>query len=77
MKDCPYHANKDKILKRNNEFKYVFSMKSKTDDGLWNCLNFPERPSLYELEPDKPVLPETEHLKGKIAKETLNHCGRF
>ena len=36
VKDCPYHANKDKILKRINELKSIhklFSMKSETDDG--------------------------------------------
>ena len=68
VKDCPYHANKDKILKRINELKSIhklFSMKSETDDG---CSNFPERPSSYELESDKPVLPEIEHLKGKIGE---------
>ena len=43
-------------------------MKSDTDDGLSSCSNFPERPSSYELESDKPVLPETEHLKGKIGE---------
>ena len=61
VKDCPYHANKDKILKRTNELKSIhkmFSMKSETDDGLSSCSNFPERPSSYELESDKPVLPE-------------------
>ena len=71
VKDCPYHANKDKILKRINELKSIrklFSMKSETDDGLSSCLNFPERPSSYELESDKPVLPEIEHLKGKIGE---------
>ena len=71
VKDCPYHANKDKILKRINELKYIhklFSMKSETDDGLSSCSNFPERPSSYELEFDKPVLPEIEHLKGKIGE---------
>ena len=70
-KDCPYHANKDKILKRVNELKSkhkLFSMKSETDDGLSSCSNFPERPSSYELESDKPVLPEIEHLKGKIGE---------
>ena len=68
---CPYHANKDKILKRINELKSMhklFSMKSETDDGLSSCSNFPERPSSYELESDKPVLPEIEHLKGKIVE---------
>ena len=71
VKDCPYHANKDKILKRINELKSIhklFSMKSKTDDGLSSCSNFPERPSSYELDSDKPVLPEIEHLKGKIGE---------
>ena len=36
VKDCPYHVNKDIILKRINEFKSIsklFSMKSETDDG--------------------------------------------
>ena len=71
VKDCPYHANKDKILKRINELKSIhklFSMKSETDDGLSSCSNFPERPSSYELDSDKPVLPEIEHLKGKIGE---------
>ena len=71
VKDCPYHANKDKILKRINELKSIyklFSMKSETDDGLSSCSNFPERPSSYELESYKPVLPEIEHLKGKIVE---------
>ena len=71
VKDCPYHAKKEKILKRNNELKYfhkVFSLKSDMDDGLSSCSKFPERPSSYELESDKPVLPEIEHLKGKIGE---------
>ena len=71
VKDCPYHANKDKILKRINELKSIhklFSMKSETDDGLSSCSNFLDRPSSYELESDKPVLPEIEHLKGKIGE---------
>ena len=71
VKDCPYNANKDKILKRINELKSIhklFSMKSETDDGLSSCSNFPERPSSYELESDKPVLPEIENLKGKIGE---------
>ena len=69
VKDCPHHANKEKILKRINELKSIqklFSMKSDTDDGLSSCSNFPERPSLYELESDKPVLSEIEQLKRKI-----------
>ena len=71
VKDCPYHANKDEILKKINEFKSIskqFSMKFETDDGFSSCLNFPERPSSYELESDKPVLPEIERLKGKIGE---------
>ena len=80
MKDCPYHANKDIILKRINEIKSIhkqFSMKSETDDGLSSWSNFPERPSSYELEPDKPVLLEIEHSKGKTGEGVLNHCRRF
>ena len=69
VKDCPYHAKNDLISKRINEFKSIhkfFSMESETDDGLLSCSNFPERPSSYELESDKRVLPQIEHLKGKI-----------
>ena len=65
VKDCPYHANKDKILKRIIELKSIhklFSMKSDPDDGLSSCSNFPEHPSSFEVESDKPVLPEIEHL---------------
>ena len=71
VRDCPYHANKYKILKRINELKYIhklLSMKSDTDDGLSSCSKFPERPSSHELESDTPVLPEIEHLKGKIGE---------
>ena len=60
VKDCPYHANKDNFLKRINELKSIhklFSMKSETDHGLSSCSNFPERPSSYEIESEKPVLP--------------------
>ena len=60
-----------KTLKRIKELKYihkVFSLKSETDDSLSCCLNFPERPSSYELETDKPVLPELEQLKSKIGE---------
>ena len=80
VKDCPYHANKDKILKRINELKSIhkfFSMKSETDDGLSSCSNFPERPSSYELDSDKPDLPEIEHLKGKIGEGDFENCGTF
>ena len=43
----------------------LFSKKTETDDGLSSCSIFPERPSSYELESDKPVLTEIEHLRGK------------
>ena len=69
--DCPYHANKYIIIKRIVDFKSIhklFSMKSETDDGLSSCSIFPECPSSYGLQADKPVLPEIEHLKGKIGE---------
>ena len=68
VKGCPNHANKDTILKRNHEIKSentLFSIKSETDDSLLSCSKFPERPSSYELESGKPVLPEIEDLRGK------------
>ena len=67
---CPLHANQECIMKRVNELKSsrkLFSMKSETDDGLSSCSNFPERPTETELAANKPVLPEIEHLKGKIS----------
>ena len=76
VKDCPNHADKDKILKRIDEVKSIsklFSMKSETDEGLSSWSNFSECLSSYELESDKPVLPEIEQLRGKISEETLNH----
>ena len=78
VKDCTYHANKDIILKRNIEFESIhkrFSMKSETDNGLLSYSNFPERPSSYELESDKPVLPEIEHVKGKIGEGDFESLG--
>ena len=65
VKDCPNHADKDNILKRIDEFN---KLKFETNDGLSSCSNFPERPLSYELESDKPVLPEIEHLRGKIGE---------
>ena len=47
------------------------SLKSETDDGLSSCSNFPEIPTLEELEIDKPVLREIEHLRGKVTDEQL------
>ena len=78
VKNCPYQANEDKILKRINELKFIhklFSLKSDRDDGLSSCSNFPERPSSYELESDKPVLPEIEDLKGKIGQGDFELLG--
>ena len=49
----------------------VKSLKSETDDGLSSCLSFPERPTLDEMQTDKPVLPEIEHLRGKLTDEQL------
>ena len=71
VKDCPIHVDKDKILNRIDEFKCfnkLFSMKFETDDGLSSCSNFPKNPSSNELESDKPVLPEIEHLRGKVGE---------
>ena len=69
VKECPNHADRDKLLKKIDEFKSInklFSMKPETDDGLPSCSNFLERPSSYELETDKLVLAKIEHLRGKI-----------
>ena len=49
----------------------VKSLKSETDDGLSSCSNFPERPTLDEMQSDKPVLPDIEHLRGMITDEQL------
>ena len=52
VKDSPYHAKKEKILRRINELKHIhklFPMKFDTDDSLSSCSNYPERPSSYEL----------------------------
>ena len=49
----------------------VKSLESETDDGLSSILNFPERHTLEELEMDKPVLPETEYLRGKVRDQQL------
>ena len=55
-------------MRRLKKTKYSPSLvkfiKSETDDGFSSCSNFPERSTLEELEIDKPVLPETEHLRG-------------
>ena len=48
----------------------VKSLKSETDDGLSSCSIFLERPTLDEMQSDKPVLP-IEHLRGKLTDEQL------
>ena len=71
----PLHANQECILKRISELKSsktLFSMKSETDHGLSSCSNFPERPTETELAADKPVLPEIEHLRGKISDKEVD-----
>ena len=64
VKDCPNHARIDEF----ESIDKLFSMKSETDEGLSSCLIFPERPSSYKLESDKPVLPEKVNLRGKIGE---------
>ena len=63
---CPLHANQECIMRRVNE------LKTETDDGLSKCSNFPEKPTETELAANKPVLPEIEHLKGKISDKELD-----
>ena len=73
--DCPNHSDKICILRRLQKIKdssgLIKSLKSETDDGLSSCSNFPERPTLDEMQTDKPVLPEIEHLRGKLKDEQL------
>ena len=73
--ECPNHRDKICILRRLKRIKdssvLVKSLKSETDDGLSSCSNFPERPTLEDMEMDKPVLPEIEHLRGKVTNEQL------
>ena len=47
-------------------------MKLETDDGLSSCSYFPERPTETDLPANEPVLPEIEHLRGKISDEELD-----
>ena len=71
--DCPNHRDKICIMRRLKKIKgssgVVKSLKSETDGGLSSCSNFPERPTLDEMQRVKPVLPEIEHLRGKITDE--------
>ena len=73
--DCPNHRDKICILRRLQKIKdssgLIKSFKSETDDGLSSCSNFPERPTLDEMQNEKPVLPEIEHLRGKLKDEQL------
>ena len=73
--DCPNHRDKICIKRRLKKIKHssglVKSLKLETDDGLSSCSNFPERPTLEEMEIDKPVLPEIEHLRFKVTDEQL------
>ena len=70
--DCPNHKEKICILsrlKKKISSGLVNSLRSKRDDGLLSCSNFPVTPTPEDLEMDKPVLPETEHLRGKLTDE--------
>ena len=73
--DCLNHRDKVFIFRRLKKIKgssgLVKSLKSETDDGFSSCSNFPERPTLDEMQRDKPVLLEIEHLRGKITDEQL------
>ena len=51
--------NLEKIKEKKGTSGLVKSLKSKTDDGLSSCSK------------DKPVLPEIEHLRGKVTDEQL------
>ena len=59
------------LRKINGSSALVKSLKSETDDGLSSCSNFLERPTLDEMQREKPVLPEIEHLRGKVTDEQL------
>ena len=73
--DCPNHMDKICIMRRLKKIKnssgLVKSLKSETDDGISSSSYFPERPTLEEMEMDKPVLPEIEHLSGKVTDDQL------
>ena len=62
-------------MRRLKKTKYssglVKSIKSEGDDRLSSCSNVPDRSTLDKLERDKPVLPEIEHLRGKMTVEQL------
>ena len=62
--ECPNHRDKICNLRRLNKIKgssgLVKSLMPETDDELSSCSNFSERPTLEEMEIDKPLLPEIE-----------------
>ena len=72
---CPNHRDKICILRKLKKIKcssgLVKSLKSETDNGISNCSKFPGRPTLEELEADKPVLPEIEHSRVEVTDERL------
>ena len=73
--DCPNHREKICILRQLKKTRsssgLVKSLKSETDDGLSSCSNFPERPTLDEMQRDKPALPEIEQSRGKITDDQI------
>ena len=58
-------------IEENKRFIRSCKITPETDDGLLSCSNVPERPTLDEMQRDKPILPEIEHLRGKITDEQL------
>ena len=75
MVDYPNHRDKVCILRLLKKIKgssgVVKSLKSETDDRLSSCSKFPERLTIDEMQRDTPVIPEIEHLRGKISDEQL------
>ena len=66
---CSNRRDKIFIMRRLKKIKrssgLVKSRKSETDDELSSCSNLPERPTLEELEMDKSIFLEIEHLRGR------------
>ena len=80
--DYPNHRDKICILRRWKKIKYssglVKLLKSETDDGLSSCSNFPERPTLEELERNKLVFTRNKALEGQGDGRTArSHQGRI
>ena len=79
--DCPNHRDKICILRRLKKVKgssgLVKSLKSETDDGLLSCSNFPEQPTLDEMQSDKPVYSGGRTFNGQDNGRTArSHQGR-